>query len=71
MVFQSLLQNMEANEAPFHPDYSFKDGRARNTARIPKARWDKYKQLLCSLYQEMTINDILIFMSIEHGFVAK
>lgn len=55
--------------APFR--VKFKDGTARNTRRIPKAKWDKHKELLCSLYHNMTVEEIVDFMRAEHGFVAK
>jgi hypothetical protein len=52
-------------------EFRFKDGTARNTTRIPNAKWDEYKELLCSLHKEMSISEILTFMQTEHGFVAK
>jgi hypothetical protein len=52
-------------------EFKFKDGTARNAARIPNAKWDEYKELLCSLHKDMTISEILSFMRTEHGFVAK
>jgi hypothetical protein len=62
---------MEAIEGSLNPKFRFKDGIAKNAARVPKAKWDEHKKLLCSLYREMTIGDILAFMRAEHGFVAK
>jgi Clr5 domain len=62
---------MEANEGLLNPEFRFKDGTAKNTTRVSKAKWDEHKELLCSLYQEMTISDILAFMRTRHGFVAK
>ena len=68
---QAFPQSMEANEGSLNPKFRFKDGTAKNVARVPKAKWDEHKKLLCSLYQEMTIGDILAFMQTEHGFVVK
>jgi hypothetical protein len=62
---------MEANDGSPNPKLRFKDGTAKNVARIPKAKWDEHKEELCSLYPEMTINGILAFMWARHGFVAK
>jgi len=62
---------MEANITSLTREYRFKDGMTRATARIPKAKWDEHRELLCSLYQEMTVADILAFMRTEHDFVAK
>lgn len=52
-------------------EFKFKNGTARNATRIPNAKWDEYKELLCSLHKEMSISEILTFMRTEHGFVAK
>jgi hypothetical protein len=62
---------MEANLATPNPIFRFKDGASRNTPRISKAKWDEHKELLCSLYQEKTISEVLAFMQTEHAFVAK
>jgi hypothetical protein len=62
---------MEPNEGSLNPKYRFKDGTAKNTARVPTTKWDAHKELLCSLYQEMTVSEILTFMRLEHCFVAK
>ena len=69
--YSSFPPAMEANLATSNPVYRFKDGMSRNTARIPKAKWDEHKELLCSLYQENTVSEMLAFMQTEHGFVAK
>jgi hypothetical protein len=68
---QAVPQSMEANEGSLNPKFKFKDGTAKSAARVPKAKWDEHKELLCSLYQEMTISGILAFMWTRHGFVAK
>jgi Clr5 domain len=68
---QAFPQSMEASEGSPNPKFRFKDGTAKNAARVPKAKWDEHKELLCSLYQEMTSSDICAFMRTEHGFVAK
>ena len=62
---------MEMSVTSLNPEFRFKDGTARNAARIPEAQWDEHKELLCSLYQEKTIAEITAFMQAEHGFVAK
>ena len=62
---------MNVNTALPNPELRFKDGTARNRARIPKERWEEHKELLCSLYREKTINEILLFMWTEHAFAAK
>jgi hypothetical protein len=62
---------MEASGRSPKPKFRFKNGTAKNAARVPKAKWDEHKELLCSLYQEMTISDIRAFMQTEHDFVAK
>jgi hypothetical protein len=62
---------MEANNTSFPSEFKFKDGTARNTRRIPKAKWDEHKELLCSLYQDRTVEQIVEFMRAEHGFVVK
>jgi len=68
---QAFPQSMEANEESLNLKFRFKDGVAKNAARVPKAKWDEHKKLLCSLYQEMTISDIRAFMRTEHSFVAR
>jgi hypothetical protein len=62
---------METNATLSNPDLRFKDGTTRNAARIPKDHWDAHKELLCALYREKTIAEILSFMQSEHGFVVK
>jgi len=62
---------MEVSVTSLNSKFRFKNGTARNAARIPKERWDVHKELLCSLYQEKTIAEILAFMRAEHQFVAK
>jgi Clr5 domain len=62
---------MEANGISLNLKFRFKDGTAKNAARVPKAKWDKHKELLCSLYRGMTIRDVLAFMRSEHGLVTK
>jgi hypothetical protein len=62
---------MAANTTSLPSEFKFKDGTARNTPRIPKAKWDEHKELLCSLYQDMTVDEIVEFMQTEHGFFAK
>jgi hypothetical protein len=62
---------MEANGVSLNPKFRFKDGTAKNAARVPKAKWDEHKELLCSLYRRMTIRDVLAFMRSEHGLVTK
>jgi hypothetical protein len=49
----------------------FKDGMVRNSARVSKEKWAEYKELLCSLYKEKTIAEILVYMRTNHGFEAK
>ena len=71
MAFKPFRKTWKANQGSLNPEFRFKDGTARNAARIPKAKWDEHKELLCSLYQEMTISDVLAFMRIKHGLVAK
>ena len=70
-LFSLLLAAMEANGASLNPEPRFKDGTARNAARIPKEKWDEHKELLCALYKKKTITEIVAFMQAEHGFVAK
>ena len=63
---------MEANPTSLRRSvFRFKDGTARNTPRIPPAKWDEHRELLCSLYQNMTVDEMLAFMRTEHGFVVK
>lgn len=62
---------MDANTMTLNPILRFKDGTIRNTARLSKAEWDKHKDLLCSLYQEKSIREVLVFMETKYGFVAK
>ena len=62
---------MNLHISSLNTEFKFKDGRARNATRIPNEKWDEYKELLCSLHKEMSINEILIYMQAEHGFVAK
>jgi Clr5 domain len=52
-------------------EFKFKDGTARNATRVPNAKWDEHKELLCSLHKEMSVSEMLTFMRTEHGFVAK
>jgi hypothetical protein len=35
---------------------------------IPKAKWDEHKEELCSLYKEMTLDELMEYMKNEHGF---
>jgi hypothetical protein len=51
--------------------FKFKNGIARNTPRIPKAKWDEHRALLGSLYQGMTVEEMVEYMRVEHGFVVK
>jgi hypothetical protein len=69
--FFCFLPGMEANEALLNSEHRFKDGMAKNAARIPKAKWDEHKELLCSLHHQMTISEVLVFMWAEHDFVVK
>jgi hypothetical protein len=62
---------MEPDMEPYVAATLFKDGMGRNAARVPKEKWEEYKEQLCSLYREKTIDEILGFMRTEHGFVAK
>jgi hypothetical protein len=62
---------MEANMRSYNPEFRFKNGTARNAPRLPKEKWDEHKDLLCSLYLEKTVAEILAFMRTEHGFMAK
>jgi hypothetical protein len=62
---------MEASTPSFLSKLKFKNGIARNTPRIPKAKWDEHRALLCSLYQGMTVEEMVEFMRAEHGFVVK
>lgn len=51
--------------------YTFKDGMTRNSARVAQEKWTEYKELLCSLYQEKTIAEILVYMRTNHSFEVK
>lgn len=62
---------MEETATPFNSGFRFKDGAVKNAPRIPKRRWGEHKELLCSLYHEKTIADMITFMQTEHDFVAK
>ncbi len=50
---------------------TFKDGTTRNVARVPPEQWQQHKDLLCSLYQDRTVAELMEVMKHEHGFVAK
>jgi hypothetical protein len=62
---------MEVNATSLNSEFKFKDGTARNTPRISKEKWEEHRELLCSLYQEKTILEIVTFMQNEHDFMAK
>ena len=62
---------MEVNVTSLNSEFKFKDGTARNTPRISKEKWKEHKELLCSLYQEKSIIEIVAFMQSEHNLIAK
>jgi hypothetical protein len=48
----------------------FKDGTKRNARRVPHEKWNQYKELLCLLYREKTVSEVLKIMKDEHQFIA-
>jgi hypothetical protein len=62
---------MEVNHTTFNSEFKFKDGNARNAPRISKRKWEEHRELLCSLYEQNTIAEIITFMRTEHDFAAK
>jgi len=62
---------MKPSTPSFLSKFKFKNGIARNTPRIPKAKWDEHRSLLGSLYQGMTVEEMVEYMQAEHGFVVK
>ena len=63
---------MTTMEAPIGTPNSatrFKDVISRNAACIPKAKRDERKDLLCFLFPEMTVTEVLGFPQLEHGFI--
>jgi hypothetical protein len=62
---------MDPDTASANTVYVFKDGMIRNSARVPKEKWIEYKELLCSLYREKTIDEILVYMRTNHNFEVK
>jgi hypothetical protein len=62
---------MDPSTASANTAYTFKDGMIRNSARVSKEKWTEYKELLCSLYQEKTIAEMLVYMRTNHNFEVK
>ena len=51
--------------------FKFKDGIRRNATRVPEERWNQHKKLICSLYQENTVEKVLETMKTRYNFVAR
>jgi hypothetical protein len=38
---------------------------------IPPEKWEEHKEELCSLYQRMTLDDLIAMMKVRHTFAPS
>jgi hypothetical protein len=44
---------------------------APRAQRFPEEKWEEHREELCSLYDVMTLDALMIHMKAQHGFAPK
>jgi Clr5 domain len=48
----------------------FKHGFRLNASRVPNQQWNQHKELLCSLYREKPMSEVVKIMKDEYNILA-